>query len=437
MLQLLPFAGILLSLALLPSAAPRFWHRHYPKVAAAWGLAFALPFVLRSGGAAVHALLDVLLLEYLPFVVLLWGLFTVTGGIEVTGTLPGTPRSNLLLLLTGTALASLIGTTGASMLLIRPLLRANAGRKRRAHVVVFFIFLVSNAGGSLTPLGDPPLFLGFLQGVPFFWTLTLLPHALLVIVLLAGAAYLVDMVEWRRERPASAAATSGKLGLVGSVNLWLLGGIVFGVWLSGVWRPGEADLLGVHVPIAGLVREGIILTMGLASLSVTPAGLRQRIGFGWEPMREVAILFAAIFVTMIPALLLLRAGEDGPVGWLIRALRTPEQFYWATGLLSSVLDNAPTYLTLLNTALGRFYPGIGTADALPLLLAERAEYLRAISAGAVFMGALTYIGNAPNFMVRAIAEEAGVAMPSFFGYVLRWALPFLVPVLALLAWLLI
>jgi len=421
--EALPFAGILISIALLPLAAPHFWHRRYPVVAALWGLAFAVPFLWRFRGAGAHRLLEVGLGEYLPFLALLWALFTVTGGIEIVGVLPGTPRNNLLLLLTGTALASIIGTTGASMLLLRPLLRANAGRKRRAHVVVFFIFLVSNVGGSLTPLGDPPLFLGFLLGVPFFWTMRLLPDALLLVTLLGAAFYAIDVRAWRREDGPPPPSTVGRLRVAGRGNLLLLGGIVLCVWLSGV-----------HRTLPGVLRDGAIVLLGLVSLAITPAGLRRRNGFGWGPMREVAILFAAIFTTMVGPILMLRAGEAGPLGPVIRSMQTPGHFYWVTGLLSSVLDNAPTYLTMLHTQLARFFPGTDVVDAVARLVVERPDHLHAVSAGAVFMGALTYIGNAPNFMVKAIAEEAGVAMPSFAGYVLRWSLPILGPALLLVAW---
>ncbi len=425
-----PFLGILLSIALLPMAAPRFWHRHYPAVAAAWGLAFALPFLWRFRGAGAQQLLEVALGEYVPFLVMLWGLFTVTGGIEIAGSLAGTPRNNLVLLLSGTAVASCVGTTGASMLLLRPLLRANAGRKHRAHLVVFFIFLVSNVGGSLTPLGDPPLFLGFLLGVPFFWTVRLLPDTLLIAGLMGAVFYGIDARAWRREGTPPPPSGGGRLRLVGGRNFVLLGGIVASVWLSGVWHAGEVDLLGVHRRVEGVLRDGVILLLGLVSLAVTPAELRRRNGFGWGPMREVAILFAAIFTTMVGPLLMLRAGEGF-------RLQTPDHLYWVTGLLSSVLDNAPTYLTMVHAQLGRFFPGVEIGEAVARLVRERPDYLHAVSAGAVFMGALTYVGNAPNFMVKAMAEEAGVAMPSFFGYILRWSLPILGPALLLVAWLFI
>ena len=435
--DLFPFAGILLSIALLPLAAPRFWHRHHPTVAAAWGLAFAVPFLWRFRGEAAHQLLEVALEEYLPFLVILWGLFTVAGGIEVAGALPGTPRNNLMLLLTGTALASFVGTTGASMLLLRPLLRANQGRKRRAHVVVFFIFLVSNVGGSLTPLGDPPLFLGFLLGVPFFWTVRLLPDTLLIVSLLGGLFYWMDARAWRHEDVPRPQSAGGRLRLEGSRNLLLLGGIVGSVWLSGVWHAGEVEILGVHRRLEGVLRDAAIVGLGLLSLAITPAGLRRRNHFGWGPMREVAILFAAIFTTMVAPMLLLRAGETGPLAGALRGMQHPDHFYWATGLLSSVLDNAPAYLTMVHTQLGRFFPGTEMGEAVARLVEERGNYLHAVSAGAVFMGALTYIGNAPNFMVKAMAEEAGVAMPSFLGYIVRWSVPILGPALLLVAWLFI
>lgn len=435
---LLPFVGILLSIALVPLAAPRFWHRHYPWVAAAWALAFAVPFLWRTPAEGAHQLMEVALGEYLPFLVMLWGLFTVTGGIEIAGSLAGTPRNNLLLLLSGTALASCVGTTGASMLLLRPLLRANEGRKRRAHVVVFFIFLVSNVGGSLTPLGDPPLFLGFLLGVPFFWTVRLLPDTLAIVALLGALFYSIDAAAWRREgTPPPLRSTGGPLRLVGRRNFLLLGGIVASVWLSGVWHAGEIEVLGVHRRLEGVLRDAAIVVLGVVSLAVTPAGLRRRNGFGWGPMREVAILFAAIFTTMVGPMLLLRAGEAGPLGATLQRMHSPDHFYWVTGLLSSVLDNAPTYLTMVHAQLARFFPGTEVGEAVGRLVAERADYLHAVSAGAVFMGALTYIGNAPNFMVKAIAEEAGVAMPSFLGYIFRWSLPILGPALLLVAWLFI
>jgi Na+/H+ antiporter NhaD/arsenite permease-like protein len=453
--SILPFAGILLSIALFPLAAPKIWHRHYPKVIAAWALAFALPFLWQFGGPAWREILHICLADYIPFIILLWGLFTVSGGILVSGTLRGTPGANTLLLAGGTALASWVGTTGASMLLIRPLLRANAWRRRRSHVVVFFIFLVGNVGGALTPLGDPPLFLGYLHGVPFFWTLNLLPHMGLVSGLLLGVFYLWDRVALSREpgapaeRPSGGGAKrrspgagassevmprSGSLRLHGLLNLVWLGGIVGAVLASGIWDPGEVALGPLRLEMEKLVRDAVIVAMGLLSLRLTPRDIRRRNEFTWAPMREVAILFAGIFMTIIPVLAILKAGERGSLGVLLAAVNKPAHYFWATGALSSFLDNAPTYLAFFSSALGRFFATAPEAEAVRRLIAEHGDYLTAIAAGAVFMGANTYIGNAPNFMIKAIAEESGVRMPSFFGYMWRFSFPVLIPCFALVSW---
>ncbi|MGC8762154.1 MAG: sodium:proton antiporter [Acidobacteriota bacterium] len=432
--SVLPFAGILLSIALFPLLAPHFWHRHYPKVALAWGLAFAVPFALAFGGEALHEILHIALLDYLPFLILLWGLFTVSGGLLLRGSLPGTPGVNTALLAVGTVVASWTGTTGAAMLLIRPLLRANRPRRRKAHVVVFFTFLVANIGGSLTPLGDPPLFLGFLHGVPFFWTFRLLPIVFFVAGVLLGLFFLIDRHFYAEEKEALSREDRGEkspLRVEGLRNFLFLGGILGAVLLSGVWKAGSLSLFGIHLEVQNLVRDLLILSMGGLSLAFTPKGLREENGFTWEPIREVAILFAGIFATIIPALAILKAGEAGHLGFLIRSVKEPWQYFWAAGALSSFLDNAPTYLTFFNMQLGRFYPGMPEAAGVARLVSENAVYLKALAAGAVFMGANTYIGNAPNFMVRSIAEEAGVDMPSFVGYLFKWALPILIPLFAL------
>lgn len=443
----LPFAGILLSIALFPLAAPHAWHRHYPKVALGWAVLLAVPFVAVYRADAVSEILHTALAEYAPFVILLGALFTIGGGIYVRGTLGGTPLANTAMLAFGAAIASWVGTTGAAMLLIRPLLRANASRRHRAHTVVFFIVLVANVGGALTPLGDPPLFLGFLAGVPFFWTLSLAGEMATVAALLLTVYLALDARYARAERrprpvlgpetsPAPAAAPPARepLRVEGAHNLLLLGGVLAAVILSGAWRPGEVSVLGVGVGLQNLVRDGALVALAALSWWTTPRRLREANGFTWEPIREVAILFAAIFVTIIPALAILRAGELGAMAPLLRAVRRPAHFFWAAGLLSSLLDNAPTYLAFLATALGRFHPGAADTQAVAALAASHAPYLRAIATGAVFMGANTYLGNAPNFMVRSIAEEMGVEMPSFFGYVLRYTLPFLMPVFLLATW---
>ncbi len=431
----LPFVGILLSIALFPLVAPHFWHRHYPKVALAWGLVLVVPFVWIYGGEAVHEILHMALLDYIPFIILLAALFTIGGGIYIRGSFRGSPQVNGTILLIGTFLASWIGTTGAAMLLIRPLLRANAGRRHRVHTVVFFIFLVANIGGLLTPLGDPPLFLGFLHGVPFAWTFTLGGELLLVGSLVLAIYLALDSYLWKRESPETRAASPGteRLRIDGGINLLYLAGVLLAVIISGVWHPGEVTILGIHQGIQNLARDAFLLGMLVLSWRSTPRTIREANGYSWGPIKEVAILFAAIFATIIPPLAILKAGESGALAGLIRAVQSPAQFFWATGILSSFLDNAPTYLTFLSTALGRLYPGVPEREAILRLIAEHNDFLMAIATGAVFMGANTYIGNAPNFMVKAIAEEAGVEMPSFFGY-MKYSLLVLVPVFLLATW---
>lgn len=434
--SILPFAGILLSIALFPLMAPHFWHRHYPKVSLFWTLVFAAPFLLAYRMSAWHEVLHIYLVDYVPFIILLWGLFAVSGGLVLRGTMAGTPKVNTAFLLVGTLIASWTGTTGAAMLLIRPLLRANAARHHKTHVVIFFIFLVANIGGSLTPLGDPPLFLGFLHGVPFFWTLRLLPMMGVASVALLAAFYAVDRHYFRKEPEgvlAKEAESEAPLRLDGWHNLFFLSGILGAVLLSGLWHAGPVDLLGVRLELQDLVRDAIIVAMALLSVWTTPQSLRADNGFTWEPMREVAILFAGIFATIIPALAILKAGESGHMAFLVASVREPWEYFWASGGLSSFLDNAPTYLTFFNMQIGRFYPGLPEPQAVAQLIHTHARFLEAVATGAVFMGANTYIGNAPNFMVRAIAEEAGVDMPSFFGYLFKWAVPILLPLFALIS----
>jgi Na+/H+ antiporter NhaD/arsenite permease-like protein len=432
----LPFAGILLSIALFPLAAPHFWHRHFPKVSAFWAIAFAVPFVAVFRGQAFQEIVHIYAIDYVPFIILLWALFTVAGGIYVGGTLRATARVNTALLAVGTFLASWIGTTGAAMVMIRPVLRTNAWRTHKVHVIVFFIFLVANIGGSLTPLGDPPLFLGFLHGVPFFWVTTgILRHMLTVTGLLLVGFYLLDARLLRRETAPPPAQTGGeRLRLEGAHNLLFLLGIMGAVLFSGSVDLAEIPLYGhVHVQLQNLIRDVALIAIGLASLATTSKPLREKNGFSWGPIQEVAYLFAGIFMTIVPALKILQAGEHGALAPLIRAVREPVHYFWASGILSSFLDNAPTYLTFFNTALGSLgVPESAVPGLLGYLEQEARDprfihILEAISAGAVFMGANTYIGNAPNFMVKAIAEEAGVPMPSFFGYMVRYSVPILIP----------
>ncbi|MCK4413939.1 MAG: sodium:proton antiporter [Candidatus Eisenbacteria sp.] len=428
----IPFAGILLSIALGPLLVPHFWHRHFAKISAFWALAFAVPFVIAFKGAAVHEILHIYLIDYIPFIVLLWALFTASGGILLRGRLAGTPLVNLIMILIGTALASWIGTTGAAMLMIRPILRANAQRRSRVHIVVFFIFLVANVGGALTPLGDPPLFLGFLHHVPFFWTTTnLFPHMIFVVAILLAVFFLWDTLLYRREQADLPPAKSEPLRLEGAHNFLFLGGVLGGVLLSGMWRPGEINVLGVQLGIQSIARELILITMGLLSVITTRKQIRTDNEFTWFPIQEVAYLFAGIFMTIIPALAILRAGPDGALAWLLAAVQEPVHYFWVTGGLSSFLDNAPTYLTFFNSALGKFSAGMPEPEAVAALIRDKSIYLKAIAAGAVFMGANTYIGNAPNFMVRSIAQESGVPMPSFFGFMIRFSIPILIPIFVL------
>ncbi len=436
----LPFVGILLSIALFPLFAPGFWHHHFPKISAFWALLFAIPFLIAYRGDAFHEILHIYLADYIPFIILLWGLFTASGGILLSGTLVGTPRLNLLLLLIGTILASWMGTTGAAMVLIRPVLRANKIRQSKVHVVIFFIFLVANIGGSLTPLGDPPLFLGFLHGVPFFWTFNIFPHFAFTAVILLVLFYLLDSWFYKREQKrGTLEEVRGEkvpLKLSGLHNILFLMGIMGAVLFSGTAKLGEINVLGVHMYLQNIVRDVVILLMIYLSLKTTRKQIRVDNGFTWFPIKEVAYLFAGIFMTIIPALAMLRAGLEGELAFIVNAVREPFHYFWVTGTLSSFLDNAPTYLTFYNLAQGRY--GIDdamvnmmlTGQANPSFLGEFVARLKAISAGAVFFGAVTYIGNAPNFMVRSIAEENKVPMPSFFGYML-WSVGILFPVFVL------
>jgi Na+/H+ antiporter NhaD/arsenite permease-like protein len=427
----LPFAGMLLSIAFLPLIAPQFWHHHFGKIAAFWAAMLGIPFLVAFKGAALHEILHILLADYVPFIILLWSLYTVSGGILLRGTLRGTPVVNTLLLMVGTAMASWMGTTGAAMLLIRPLLNANRHRKNRTFMVVFFIFLVANIGGSLTPLGDPPLFLGYLHGVPFFWTMGILPHTLIMVAILLVVYFVLDSYHFRREGIAKLPTGSSTIPLKveGIRNFFILAGVVLAVLMSGILDWGEIGVLGVHRAVQDWVRDLLLVALGGLSLAVTPTQLREDNAFSWFPIIEVAYLFIGIFVTMIPCLLILKAGANGALAFLVTGVKEPFHYFWVTGVLSGFLDNAPTYLTFFNTALGSFYPGLAEAQAVPLLTTDNAIYLKAISSGAVFFGAFSYIGNAPNFMVRSISEELGTPMPSFFGYILKYALVFLVPCL--------
>jgi Na+/H+ antiporter NhaD/arsenite permease-like protein len=431
----IPFAGLLLSIAILPLAAPDIWHHHYGKISAAWALAFIVPCLLMYGASVtLYELMHTILLEYVPFLILLFALFTVAGGVLIKGNLHGSPGLNTSILGIGTLIASVTGTTGAAMLLIRPIIRANDNRLHNAHVIVFFIFLVANIGGSLTPLGDPPLFLGFLKGVSFFWPTThLFLPMLLVAVILLAVFYVLDWYLFHIDEdypPKPDPTPDSRLRIVGWVNVALLGAIVAAVLMSGIWKPGISWTVNhIELELQNIVRDVLLLVIARISWTVTRADVREGNGFTWGPIIEVAKLFAGIFITIIPAIAILKAGMNGSLSSIV-GLVTDSQgqpinamYFWLAGGLSSFLDNAPTYLVFFNMAGG---------DAQQLM-GPMAMTLMAISAGAVFMGANTYIGNAPNFMVKAIAEERGVKMPSFFGY-MAWSIAFLIPCFLLVTW---
>jgi Na+/H+ antiporter NhaD/arsenite permease-like protein len=423
----LPFAGMLLSIALCPLLTPSLWHHHYGKIAAGWSLAFLLPFLAVAGpSTTASGLAHVMLADYVPFIILLTALFAVAGGIYLRGNLRGSPGVNVLLMLIGAVLASFMGTTGASMLMIRPLIRANDNRPQVAHVVVFFIFIVANAGGSLTPLGDPPLFLGFLAGVDFFWTVRhVLPQTLFLVAALLAIFYAIDSWHYRREGVLPHDPTPDTQGfrIEGKTNLVLLLAIMGLVLLSGAWHSGVSwHVLGTDIQLEQLVRDVALIGVTLLSLRFTQPQVHQRNHFSWAPMIEVAKLFAGIFVTIVPVIAMLKAGPNGafaPVVALVTDAQgqpIPAMYFWASGLLSSFLDNAPTYLVFFNLAGG---------DP-KTLMTTLAPVLAAVSAGSVFMGANSYIGNAPNLMVKSVAEHRGVKMPGFFGY-MAWSCAVLVP----------
>ena len=384
----LPFAGMLLSIALGPILFPHFWELNYGKFAAFWAVLVLVPLVLFRGfDPAMGALIHTAALEYIPFIILLFALFTIAGGILIMGNLDGTPATNTILLAIGTLMASFVGTTGASIIMIRPVLRANDDRRFNVHVVIFFIFLVSNIGGSLTPLGDPPLFLGFLRGVDFFWTTThLLPETALAVAILLALFYALDTYFFRKEEnypPLRDPTPDRAIKLYGKVNFVLLGGVIAAILMSASWKPGVVfDIHGVKVELQNVVRDVVLLG--------------------------------------------LQAGANGAFSGLVALVSNPGgsnntvAYFWLTGILSSFLDNAPTYLVFFELAGG---------DPRTLMTTG-ALTLAAISAGAVFMGANSYIGNAPNFMVYAIAKDRKVKMPSFFGYML-WSGAILIPLFLL------
>jgi len=431
----LPFIGLLLSIAVGPLLAPKFWYANYGKIAFIWSALTVTPLAALHGvPTALAALAHAILGEYLSFIVMLTALYVVAGGIRVSGTLRGTPLVNTAILAFGTVIASIVGTTGAAMILIRPLLRANAARLHNAHVVIFFIFLAANIGGALSPLGNPPLFVGFLNGIDFFWTAVhLWRQTALTAALVLAAFVAIDIWYYRQDRRVTVVGEKppdDPIRVHGLINLLLIALIVAAILVSALWRPGVAfDIYGTTLELQDIVRDVVLVALAAASLVFTPEEHRERNGFTWEPILEVAMLFAGIFICIVPVTAMLHAGRAGPFSWAL-ALMTDDAgeprnaaYFWLAGALSAVLDNAPTYLAFLELAGG---------DAVRLM-SDLAPTLTAISMGAVYMGALTYIGNAPNFMIYAIAMERGVKMPSFFGFMM-WSGAVLLPVFAVVTY---
>lgn len=433
----IPFVGILLCIAVMPLVKPVWWEEHQPHTVALWSLLFIIPFaILHGAGEATEIVLECMINDYLTFIVLLFGLFCVSGNITMEGDLAGSPRVNMILLTIGTLLSSIIGTTGSSMLMVRPVIKMNSWRKHRTHIMVFFIFLVSNIGGCLTPIGDPPLLMGFSRGVPFFWSLKLFPILVFNLAVLLFVFFWIDRNAYCKDiaegRMPDISKPGTKITLQGLHNLIFIVMIVAAVILSGVlpevpaFQNAAGEVLGIHIygevvlTYPALIEMVIILLAAFLSFKTTNPEIRVKNHFTWGAIKEVAILFCGIFITMQPALMILKS-VGGSLG-----LNQPVEMFWITGALSSFLDNTPTYLVFLTTAGAMNF----TEGLVTTLGTVPAQMLVAISCGAVFMGANTYIGNAPNFMVKSISDENGIRMPSFFGYIL-WSLCILVPVFLL------
>lgn len=427
----IPFVGILLSIALLPLFFPRVWHHNYGKIIYFWTLFFLIAFIISYGwqitiNLTVHAILE----EYIPFILLLLVLFTTSGGILIKSDRISTPKLNVGILALGTIAASIMGTTGAAMLMIRPLIRANRNRQKRVHIIVFFIFLVANIGGGLTPLGDPPLFIGFLKGVDFYWTIKhMFFPVLLTTILLLTIFYCIDCHYYHQQyghsqQDTATTNSSERIKIYGIINIFLLLLVIISVLLSGLWKSSISfTVFNSHITLPNLVRDSLFVLITLVSVLITPKQVRSANEFNWQPILEVARLFIGIFITIAPVLAILRAGSDGALSTIVSMVTTDSgqpinsMYFWLSGMLSGFLDNAPTYLVFFNLASG---------DA-QILMTTFEKTLLAISMGSVFMGALSYIGNAPNFMVKSIAKQHKIKMPNFLGY-MKWSIAILIPV---------
>lgn len=433
----IPFAGLLLCIAIMPLVKPHWWENNQLWAVIGFSFLFIIPFAVYAGiPQAAETVLECIINDYLTFIILLFGLFCVSGNITLDGNLAGSPGVNVILLTIGTLLSSFIGTTGASMLMVRPVIKMNSWRKRKSQIMIFFIFLISNMGGSLTPIGDPPLLMGFMRGVPFFWSMSLFHILLFNMVVLLTIFYYIDRHNYRKDIAEGSHPDISKPGVTlkikGLHNLIFLIMIVGAVILSGTlptipaFQDAAGNVLGIHIfgnvtlTFPAIIEIAIILLSAFLSFKTTDSQIRTENHFTWGAIKEVAVLFIGIFITMQPALMLLKA--LGPQLGITEAY----QMFWTTGMLSSFLDNTPTYLVFLTTA-GTLGYSSGLITTVGIV---STKVLTAISCGAVFMGANTYIGNAPNFMVKSISDENGVQMPSFFGY-MKWSIGILVPVFIL------
>ena len=430
---IIPFCGVLLSLAIMPLLAPKFWHAHFGKISLAWAL-ISIWMIMDSFGffVALSEILDVYVHHFIPFIIFILSLYVIAGGIKIDILTKPNPYFNTIFLGVTSFIASWIGTTGAAMLFIRPFLHVNQARDSKRHLVIFFIFLVCNIGGSLTAVGDPPLFLGFLNGVDFFWPTThMFGPFLTVTIPLLCIFFFMDNRAFKKEGISTASVDGGDrfiLKFSGRRNFLYLMLAVSAIILSGLWKT-ESGITIYHTKIlfSDVFRDLALLGLTILSLTRGNQNVRKENKFSWAPFMEVLKVFAAIFVTAAPVIAILKAGSNGSLSSLVAMVNTPEGpnnflYFWITGGLSSVLDNAPTYLVFFNLAGG---------DA-EVLMTTLSKTLLAISAGSVFLGAMTYIGNAPNFMIKSIAESDGISMPSFFGYV-AWSCAILLPVFLLVS----
>jgi len=430
-----PFVGFLACLALMPILAGKLWHAHYGKVIFIWILiAIGMMGSMVEYDDILHGVGTTFWHQYFPFLCLIGSLFIISGGVHISTRGKSSPSVNTGIIALGVVLANLIGTTGASMLLIRPLIRLNKYRRYNTHIVIFFIFLVANIGGCLTPIGDPPLFLGFLSGISFFWTLQNLWQIFLTAVLpLLAIFWLIDRFFFYHDSKVIDPAhlhPDAKIKITGKRNLWLLGMVVLAVIASGLINDHhKINLFGVNVEVFDLMRDFTLIGLGILSLKITPVSIHKSNEFSWKPLQEVILIFAAIFVTILPVSAMLDAGTNGafePVIRLANPSGVPHSlfYFWLTGFLSAFLDNAPTYLIFFHMAGGNPEQLMGSMSVT----------LAAISTASVLMGALTYIGNAPNFMIKSIADHMGVKMPGFIGY-MAWSFMVLMPLFLLLSWL--